>query len=368
MQNYESQLGFTGIAVAFLGQNNPIGIVFAAILWGDPVARRDRAADRDRRAAGVRRSSCRASSIFSVVVVYQIAKRRLARRGAPASGCRGRAPRYRGARARRTRERPDGPRRHRRRDPDRVHVLHDPLPHGSRGSLQRALRHREHRSRGPHGGRHRHRRRRGRDSSAGPRGDGVGRRAAWCSGLLFGACCGALFASVHAVATIKFRVDHIVSGVVDQPRGDRARAVPVVHVLRARRRSPTRAGRTCHGSTSRCCPTSRGVSGRRSRTSRPMVPGGLFLVDPGHVRAVPDPLGPAAAFGGREPRGHPVARRARSRRSAGRAVLLSGAFAGLSGAFLSVEVVNNWREGQTLGPRVHRARRADPVELGSRSG
>ena len=30
-------------------------------------------------------------------------------------------------------------------------------------------------------------------------------------------------------------------------------------------------------------------------------------------------------------------------------VMLSGAFAGLSGAFLSVEVVNNWREGQTLG-------------------
>ena len=33
VQNYEAQLGFTGIAVAFLGQNNPIGIVFAAILW-----------------------------------------------------------------------------------------------------------------------------------------------------------------------------------------------------------------------------------------------------------------------------------------------------------------------------------------------
>jgi general nucleoside transport system permease protein len=30
-------------------------------------------------------------------------------------------------------------------------------------------------------------------------------------------------------------------------------------------------------------------------------------------------------------------------------VLLSGAFAGLSGAFLSVEVAGNWREGQTLG-------------------
>jgi ABC-type uncharacterized transport system permease subunit len=32
--NYVVGLGFTGIAVAFLGQNNPIGIIFAAILWG----------------------------------------------------------------------------------------------------------------------------------------------------------------------------------------------------------------------------------------------------------------------------------------------------------------------------------------------
>ena len=30
-------------------------------------------------------------------------------------------------------------------------------------------------------------------------------------------------------------------------------------------------------------------------------------------------------------------------------VLLSGAFAGLSGAFLAAEVIGNWREGQTLG-------------------
>ena len=33
-------------------------------------------------------------------------------------------------------------------------------------------------------------------------------------GLLFGRCAGAVFASIHAVATITFRVDHIVSGVV----------------------------------------------------------------------------------------------------------------------------------------------------------
>ena len=32
-QNYEAQLGFTGIAVAFLGQNNPFGILAAAVMW-----------------------------------------------------------------------------------------------------------------------------------------------------------------------------------------------------------------------------------------------------------------------------------------------------------------------------------------------
>src|SRR5207247_9249139 len=33
-------------------------------------------------------------------------------------------------------------------------------------------------------------------------------------GLLFGLLCGALYAMIHAVATVTFRVDHIVSGVV----------------------------------------------------------------------------------------------------------------------------------------------------------
>ena len=30
-------------------------------------------------------------------------------------------------------------------------------------------------------------------------------------------------------------------------------------------------------------------------------------------------------------------------------MLLSGAFAGLAGAFLAFELIENWREGQTLG-------------------
>ena len=43
--------------------------------------------------------------------------------------------------------------------------------------------------------------------------------------------------------------------------------------------------------------------------------------------------------------------------------MLSGAFAGLAGAFLAVEVNEQLARGPDAGPRVHRARRPDPVEL-----
>ncbi|MFM7719282.1 MAG: ABC transporter permease [Actinomycetota bacterium] len=78
-QNYISQLGFTGIAVAFLGQNNPIAIIFAAILWG--------VLSRGEVALQVQSSVPRefiiilqGTLILSVVITYLIAKRRLATR------------------------------------------------------------------------------------------------------------------------------------------------------------------------------------------------------------------------------------------------------------------------------------------------
>ena len=78
-QNYISQLGFTGIAVAFLGQNNPIAIIFAAILWG--------ALSRGEVALQVQSSVPRefiiilqGTLIMSVVITYLISKRRLANR------------------------------------------------------------------------------------------------------------------------------------------------------------------------------------------------------------------------------------------------------------------------------------------------
>jgi simple sugar transport system permease protein len=77
--NYVATLGFTGIAVAFLGQNNPIGIVFAAILWG--VLSRGEVTlqiqtDVPREFVIILQSIL----ILSVVITYQVAKRRFAAR------------------------------------------------------------------------------------------------------------------------------------------------------------------------------------------------------------------------------------------------------------------------------------------------
>ncbi|MGH2679822.1 MAG: ABC transporter permease [Actinomycetota bacterium] len=78
VQNYEAQLGFTGIAVAFLGQNNPIGIVFAAILWAI-LSRGETALQIDTDVPREFVIILQGILIFCVVVVYQVAKRRLAR-------------------------------------------------------------------------------------------------------------------------------------------------------------------------------------------------------------------------------------------------------------------------------------------------
>ncbi len=79
VQNYEAQLGFTGIAVAFLGQNNPIGIVFAAVLWAI-LSRGETALQLGTDVPREFVIILQGILIFCVVVVYQIAKRRLARR------------------------------------------------------------------------------------------------------------------------------------------------------------------------------------------------------------------------------------------------------------------------------------------------
>jgi ABC-type uncharacterized transport system permease subunit len=73
---YEAGLGFTGIAVAFLGQNNPIGIVLAAIVWGT-LARGETALQIDTDVPREFVIILQGIFIMSVVVTYQIARRRL---------------------------------------------------------------------------------------------------------------------------------------------------------------------------------------------------------------------------------------------------------------------------------------------------
>jgi general nucleoside transport system permease protein len=73
---YETALGFTGIAVAFLGQNNPIGIVFAAIVWGT-LARGETALQIDTDVPREFIIILQGIFIMSVVVTYQVARRRL---------------------------------------------------------------------------------------------------------------------------------------------------------------------------------------------------------------------------------------------------------------------------------------------------
>ena len=85
---YITQLGFTGIAVAFLGQNNPIGIIFAAILWG--ILSRGEVAlqigtDVPREFIIILQGIL----ILSVVITYQVAKRRLSARQLQRAGAAG---------------------------------------------------------------------------------------------------------------------------------------------------------------------------------------------------------------------------------------------------------------------------------------
>ena len=87
-QNYVVFLGFTGIAVAFLGQNNPIGIIFAAILW----AILERGSVALQIGSEIPREFIiilQGILILSVVITYQFARRRLAARQLQRAGAAG---------------------------------------------------------------------------------------------------------------------------------------------------------------------------------------------------------------------------------------------------------------------------------------
>ena len=166
-------------------------------------------------------------------------------------------------------------------------------------------------------------------------------------GLLFGALCGLLFAGVHALATITFRVDHIVSGVVINLAAiGLARFLSFVFFEQATQSDP--------GGPHLPRIDIPGLSslpaglGRAFTSLSPVVLFAAFLVFPVWFALYRTRWGLRLRSAGENPE---------ATRSLGvsvsalrwQGVLLSGLLAGLSGAFLSVEVVGNWREGQTLG-------------------
>jgi general nucleoside transport system permease protein len=166
-------------------------------------------------------------------------------------------------------------------------------------------------------------------------------------GLLMGMACGAAFASVHALATIRFRVDHIVSGVViNLVAVGLARFLSTVFFNQATQSDPGGP----HLSLIDIPLLSKiplGL-GRAFQDLSPMVLVAAFAVVPATFLLYRTRWGLRLRSAGENPE---------ATRSLGvsvatlrwQGVLISGALAGLAGAYLSVEVVNNWREGQTLG-------------------
>jgi simple sugar transport system permease protein len=166
-------------------------------------------------------------------------------------------------------------------------------------------------------------------------------------GLLFGAFCGMLFASIHAIATISFRVDHIVSGVV----------INLVAVGLARFLSQAFFGQATQSDPGGprldrldiplLSSLPRGLD-RAFEDLSPFVIVAALMVIPVWYSLNRLRWGLRLRSCGENPE---AARSLGIRVSLYRyqGVLLSGAFAGASGAFLASEVIGNWREGQTLG-------------------
>jgi simple sugar transport system permease protein len=165
-------------------------------------------------------------------------------------------------------------------------------------------------------------------------------------GLLFGMACGAAFASIHALATVTFRIDHIVSGVV----------INLVAVGLARFLSSVFFGQATQSDPGQPhlslidVPLLSSIPqfGRAFENLSPVVFVGLLAVFPAVYVLYRLRWGLRLRSAGE----NPEATRSLGVRVAPlrwQAVLISGALAGLAGAFLSVEATGHWREGQTQG-------------------
>jgi simple sugar transport system permease protein len=166
-------------------------------------------------------------------------------------------------------------------------------------------------------------------------------------GLLFGLACGAIFALIHAVATVTFRVDHIVSGVViNLAAVGVARFLSQLFFGQATQSNPG-APHLARWDLPLLSHIPWGLGAAFQQMS-PMVIVAFLLVFPVSFVLYRTRFGLRLRSAGE----NPEATRSLGVRVAPLryiAVMTSGAFAGLAGAFLAFEVNDHWREGQTLG-------------------
>jgi simple sugar transport system permease protein len=166
-------------------------------------------------------------------------------------------------------------------------------------------------------------------------------------GLLFGAAGGMLYASIHAIATVTFKIDHIVSGVV----------INVVAVGLARFLSQLFFQQSTQSPPD--IPTLHPVNvpllshlpwglGAAFQRMSPMVPVAFLLTIPVLFVLKRTRFGLRLRSAGENPEAaRTLGVRVAPLRYAG--VMLSGVFAGLSGAYLAIEVNAQYHDGQTVG-------------------
>ena len=167
------------------------------------------------------------------------------------------------------------------------------------------------------------------------------------AGILIGMVSGGVFASIHALATVTFRVDQIVSGVV----------INLVAIGVARFLSTIFFGQATQSDSGQPridpidLPLLSGIPwglGRAFQNLSPMVLVAVAMVVPVTYALYRTRWGLRLRSCGENPE---AARSLGVRVDAYRyqGVLLSGALAGFAGAFLAVEVNLSWNEGQTQG-------------------
>jgi general nucleoside transport system permease protein len=166
-------------------------------------------------------------------------------------------------------------------------------------------------------------------------------------GLLAGALAGLLLSMLHALATVTFRVDHIVSGVV----------INLLAVGLARFLAQIFFGQATQSNpgiphlSSIDIPLLSGLplgAGRAFQNLSPVIPFALFMAIPAVLVLSRTRFGLRLRSAGENPEAaRSLGVRVAPLRYAG--VGLSGVLAGFAGAFLAIEVNGLFREGQTQG-------------------